>query len=71
MEANKKLIAELEMVKHDKEAEIKIVEKKTSGLVMTKDDALCILVATVVLRSETCVVRYNRCNERKKNYSNN
>lgn len=35
MEADKKVIAELEMVKHDKEAEIKIVEKKTSGLVIT------------------------------------
>lgn len=33
MEANKKVISELEMVKHDKEAEIKIVEKKTSGLI--------------------------------------
>jgi len=33
LEANKKVIAELEMMKQDKESEIKIVEKKTSGLV--------------------------------------
>jgi len=33
IEANKKVIAELEMIKQDKESEVKIVEKKTSGLV--------------------------------------
>ena len=41
MEADKKVIAELEMVKHDKEAEIKIVEKKTSGLVTTDAALYC------------------------------
>ena len=40
MEADKKVISELEMVKHDKESEIKIVEKKTSGLV-TMDTLMC------------------------------
>ncbi|XP_065909551.1 GRIP1-associated protein 1-like isoform X2 [Dysidea avara] len=33
IEANKKVIVELEMMKQDKESEIKIVEKKTSGLI--------------------------------------
>lgn len=41
IETNKKLIAELEVVKHDKEAEIKIVEKKTSGLVTAMHALLC------------------------------
>ena len=47
IEANKKLIAELEIVKHDKEAEIKIVEKKMSGLVTAMDHCAFILVAIV------------------------
>ena len=37
IEANKTIIAELEMTKQDKESEIKIVEKKTSGLVRKMD----------------------------------
>lgn len=45
MEANKELISELEMIKHDKEAEIKIVEKKTSGLVTMH----CVLLLLVFL----------------------
>ena len=72
IEANKKLIAELEIVKHDKEAEIKIVEKKTSGLVTAMDHCVLVaIVSVVMLRSGTCVVRYSRCSGRKRNYSSN